>query len=69
MSVAVHDRGTLELGSPTPLFDVELATARTGFDVAPDGQSFVLSRPVETAAKGPSLRFVIVQNWLSEFAR
>jgi serine/threonine-protein kinase len=64
MSVAVETGTTFRAGLPKPLFELKNLGA---FDVAPEGQRFVMVRtPEEDAA---SRSFAVVLNWFDDLAR
>ena len=78
MSVSVTPDGeTLQLGTPTPLFDMAVQGASEsfvyrggnnggiGYDVFPDGRRFVIVRRSVT----PALEIVLVQNFFEELKR
>jgi Tol biopolymer transport system component len=57
---AVLDRGKYVLSTPAPL----------QYDVSPDGQRFLLLKPVTDADAGTeSARVVVVENWYEELKR
>ena len=63
MEVEVTTGSAFRAGASRKLFDVELAPAGSywdqAFDVGPDGETFVLVRPIE-----PIPGIVVVQNWV-----
>ena len=64
MSVTVSGNPAIKIGAPVRLFE-ENATAGPrirGYDVAPDGKRFIMTRPV-APAPGEGSRLVLVQNW------
>jgi Tol biopolymer transport system component len=63
MSVAVHDRGTVELGAPEPLFDTGLRPApmrmlMNQYAVSADGKRFLLNQRIANAP-APALTAVV----------
>ena len=65
-SVAIELRdGVLKPGSPELMFDLPDDTYSRGFDVAPDGQRFLLSRLQDSDARGRRTPTVVV-NWFAE---
>jgi len=71
MSIPVTLDSTVTLGPAVPLFTLDAASITGGFDVAPDGKSFVVGRDVSASSGDAVLRtkFTLVENWFSEFAR
>ncbi len=39
------------------------------YDIAPDGQRFLMIKPVETTEEGLANQVVLVQNWFEELKR
>ena len=68
LAVPVATRDDVTLGQPVTLFETDTPNLAEGFDVSADGKTFVMARPPEQA-KGSDTRFILVQNWLAEFAR
>src|SRR5262249_44856678 len=71
MSVAVSVRGAaLEFGVPQPLFEVRAAGttlfAERQYDVAPDGERFLVARRTEAERSDP---LVVEFNWTSRLKR
>lgn len=74
MTVEIETAGELELGKPRLLFERPLALRLdddprdlTRYDVAPDGQSFVM---IEQSGSGPvPTQLNLVQNWGEELKR
>jgi hypothetical protein len=66
-----HSRLHGDAGPAVPLFTLDAASITGGFDVAPDGKSFVVGRDVSASSGAAVLRtkFTLVENWFSEFAR
>ena len=61
---------TFEAGTPVALFDASefpksVPTLPTFFDVTPDGQRFLFTRPVSEQ----NVRIVVVQNFFDELER
>jgi hypothetical protein len=65
MAVDVHLEGEPVLGRPRLLF--ERTRLRADFDVAPDGQRFVMVDQSESAP--PPVRLNLVLNWFNELER
>jgi len=65
MAVDVDTSDGLTLGKPRVLF--ERAGADEGYDVAPDGQRFVMMDRVESTP--PPRELILVQNWSEELKR
>jgi serine/threonine-protein kinase len=71
MPVTLHDDGRVELGEATPIFTLSQDT-RAAFDVAPDGDSFLMlqNEPEVDAGPGPERpnnAIIVVENWYEEF--
>ena len=70
MTVRIEGGDTLRANAPLKLFDVgaelDANDAAAQFDVSKDGKEFLMLRRVARA--GQSSRWVLVQNWPSEFA-
>ena len=62
MAVDVDTRDGLALGRPRTLFEKE-----GGFDVAPDGQHFVMNERVES--EPPPSELILVKHWVEELER
>jgi len=66
MVVAITHDPNFSVGKPQPLFDVTtysvIGNFGPGFDVTPDGQSFVMVKKSER----PEVELVVVQNWFEE---
>ncbi len=75
MSVPIEVAATLRPGTPTVMFDLPpfyRSGARIGrqWDIAPDGERFLIMNPGESATSEPSQsRMVVVLNWLEELKR
>lgn len=72
MRVSLELEPTLMLGRPEALFAGPYSQGNGGrnWDIAPDGQRFLLTRPSgSTDAAGGGPRVVIVQNWFTELER
>lgn len=66
IAVPVDLEPNFEAGRPTTLFEGRYASrVGTNYDVAPDGQRFLMIKPVG-AAGSASHDVVLVQNWLQE---
>jgi hypothetical protein len=69
MAVTVASHGdAVQIGAPTKLFEGQFATVGgtnldTYYDVAPDGQRFLMVKVYETGGAGG---LVVVQNWFDE---
>ena len=68
MAVPVSLGESVKVGEPRALVDETTAGAETsrGWDVAPDGQRFLV---VSRADEAGSSRVILVQNWMAEFER
>ena len=62
MTVSVETEPSLKFGTPSTLFSDE---SRYGWDVAPDGQHFLVIRDVGEIGNP---KIAIIQNWFIEFA-
>ena len=74
MAVAVEISSSFSAGAPAVLFEKQYYTAQSSrtYDVAPDGQRFLMiAEDVETAGGSdtPEPQIVLVQNWLAELER
>jgi serine/threonine-protein kinase len=76
MTVPVTLGESFTYGNATPLFDGPYVAAQPlrTYDVAPDGQRFLMIKaaavdPEETGEEGGSVRIVVVQHWLEELKR
>ena len=67
MSVPVQLQPTLQAGKAVELFDrkFDQGAAVAGYDVAPDGQTFVMTRPEH---ENPT-QIRVVMNWLASLAK
>jgi hypothetical protein len=65
MAVALPQRGSLEDIAPAAIFETQLRPSRLGndYDVAPDGERFILNLPVREERSTP---LTILGNWPSE---
>jgi hypothetical protein len=62
----------LRLSEPTELFPwrfYALASPASYFDMAADGERFLMVTPGEANGTAPEFRTILVQNWLSELER
>ncbi len=66
-TVAISNRGAVKVGDPIPLFETDLDSVNLGFDIAADGKSIVMPRPVTDENNRSPRRFILVQRWLDEF--
>jgi eukaryotic-like serine/threonine-protein kinase len=69
VSVAVLPDATFKLGTQTPLFNTSGYASNAVslfYDVSPDGQRFLLLRPLVTAATGGKVELVQITNWAAE---
>ena len=68
MVVGVETEPTFTAGSPTVLFSRNYPVAdRRNFDIAPDGQRFLMIKDVEqTEEESARLEVIIVLNWFEE---
>jgi len=69
MTVAVTNSRSVKVGDPIPLFETDLENVNLGFDIAADGKSIVMPRPVTDESSRPPRRFILVQRWLDEFKK
>ena len=71
MSATIGAGNPPRIGSPVQLFDIgseiEISPRGLSFDASPDGKRFVMIRSRRTASQLSPIRWVLVQNWLSEF--
>jgi hypothetical protein len=69
MMVSVQSGGRVGIGAPRKLFslseDLDFASFAPSFDVTADGNRLLFVRSRRTAGQS-ELRWVFVQNWLSE---
>ena len=70
MAVPVRTELAFEAGSPQVLF-TGIYAGRVGrmYDVAPDGQRFLMIKPAETTEEGVENQVILVQNWFEELKR
>ena len=68
-TVAITNRGTVNVGDPTPLFEADLDSVNLGFDITADGKSIVMPRAVADESNRSPRRFIVVQHWLDEFKK
>lgn len=74
MSVAVNAGTTVTLGMPTRLFDRSyfsgIISGGVTYDVAPDGQRFLVLRPSgDPDEPNEPARIIVVKNWVEELKR
>jgi serine/threonine-protein kinase len=69
MSVAVKTQPTFSSSAPTKLFEGSYVspTEARHFDVAPDGQRFVMIK--QSGGTGDAPRLIVVENWFDELKR
>ena len=71
MAVPINTEPTLSPGNPVALFSGSYAVAGgilpRPFDIAPDGQRFLVIKGVPWAGDQPDI--IIVQNWFEELKR
>ena len=65
MSVSVSGASVLSTATPEPMFDLG-TYAPLSFDVASDGERFLLMRSGEAGASAPTTQLVAIQNWHRE---
>ncbi len=69
MAAAVRADGSrVTIGQPTGLFELDADALAGGFDVTPDGKTFLMRRRSTPPQKSAAPRFVLIQNWFAEFA-
>jgi serine/threonine-protein kinase len=64
MAATVKTSGAASAGSPRELFEIPLADATEGWDVSPDGQRFLVIKPVDLNT--PARQLVVVPDWVDE---
>ena len=72
MAVTVETGAGFEASHPELLFEGRyFSVIFRGYDVAPDGQKFLMIKPVEAVEEGLTLRqqIVVVLNWFEELER
>ena len=70
MAVPVRTEPAFEAGSPEELFTGDYArTVGRMYDIHPDGERFLMIKPVETADGVERNDVVLVQNWFEELKR
>jgi Tol biopolymer transport system component len=70
MAVPVVTEPAFEAGSPEVLFTgIYAAQIARMYDIATDGQKFLMIKPVETTEAGERNDVVLVQNWFEELKR
>ena len=61
MAVAVRgDNSTIELGTPTALFQTRFSNTPFPYAVTADGQRFLINRPVQDTSDPP---ITLIVNW------
>jgi hypothetical protein len=71
MSVSVETTPAFRAGTPTAMFesaDLNVAWGRS-YDVAPDGQRFLLAASTEAAPGLAPAQMIFVQHWFDELQR
>ena len=69
MSAEVVADRAITISRPVPLFEAAFDDVAPGFDIAPDGKSVFMRRRAAAPQPDTRARFVLVQNWLAEFAK
>ena len=70
MAVPIRTEPAFEAGSPEELFTRSYAVSfGRMYDIAPDGQRFLMMKPVETTEGGSRSDVVLVLNWFEELKR
>ena len=69
MSAKVVADRAITISRPVPLFEAAFDDVAPGFDIAPDGKSVFMRRRAAAPQPDTRARFVLVQNWLAEFAK
>ena len=71
MSVSIKTAVPPTVGTPSKLFDIgadiQIFPRGLSFDASRDGKRFVMIRSRRPSGSPPATRWVLVQNWLSEF--
>ena len=71
MSATIGRGNPPRIGTPVKLFevapDIELTPRGISFDASADGKRFLMVRSRPTASSRSNARWVLVQNWLTEF--
>ena len=65
MVVKVDRRPSPRPGTPGVLFDMNFAYSGRGYDVTPDGSSFIIVQDV--GEPDNTVMMTVVQNWVREF--
>jgi hypothetical protein len=68
MAVDITTQSSFSAGNPRVLFQGEYVLASapvTNYDVSPDGQRFLMVKPVESAETAPT-QINVVLNWFEE---
>src|SRR5262249_11514156 len=71
MALEVDTKSGLSLGTPRMLFEgpyLPTPTVLPDYDVSPDGQRFLMLKPVESQTSAPT-QINVVLNWLEELKR
>ncbi len=70
MAAPVQTEPAFEAGKPLELFTGSYAVGlHRMYDIHPDGNRFLMIKPVETTEEGPGNQVVLVQNWFEELKR
>jgi hypothetical protein len=71
MSVSIGTTPTFVAGTPKPLFEsIDFASAwGRNYDVAPDGQQFLMAVNAEPPTIRAPAQMIFVQNWFEELKR
>ena len=73
MSASVESGSTFRAGNPARLFEGRYLMVPDGgltYDVSPDGQRFLMSKPVGSPAQTVApTSLIVVQNWFEELKR
>ena len=71
MVVPVETDPKFREGDPEVWFDQQyyFFGSRRTYDVAPDGQRFLMVKETATDAEGPAVQIILVQNWFEELNR
>ena len=69
MAVEILAGASFQTHRPQPLFTIRNDSASVSLSVAPDGQRFLVTRPLERATGSPKTTFVIITDWFEELKR